>query len=169
MGNGRERLSWRGQCKNFIVKYKWFVQKQSTWGIQGDTHCLLKQATSFSLGLTLEPHEELLDPKITWVLLYEQISLEQQKVWLGHRWHFQGGKTTFCVEYCDTKTSRCKDWLKKVRKKISLMVLHAVFLVVMGELNNDKSPLCLGFHQLMSGGQWFGHMVRQMGNGKLHY
>lgn len=47
--------------------------------------------------------------------------------------------------------------------------LHAVFLVVMGELNNDKSPLCLGFYSFTSGGQWFDHMVRQMGNGKLHY
>lgn len=31
------------------------------------------------LGLTLGPHEELQDPIITWVVPYEQISIDQQK------------------------------------------------------------------------------------------
>ena len=32
---------------------------------------------------------------------------------LVYEWHFQGGKTTSYLEYCDTKTSRCKDWRGK--------------------------------------------------------
>lgn len=44
--------------------------------------------------------------------------------------------------------------LKKVRtSQFNGLILHAAFLIEIGELKNENNPLCLGFYCLMSGGQ----------------
>lgn len=46
------------------------------WGMQGSTHHIHKQITSFPLTLTLEAAEELLDSMTTWEMPYEYVSID---------------------------------------------------------------------------------------------
>lgn len=63
---------------------KWFIQEQTTGGIQEGCHRVHEQVASFPLALTLEPSEELPDLTDTWVVSYELFSTDQQKLF-GHR------------------------------------------------------------------------------------
>lgn len=58
------------------------MQKHASGGTQGGAHQIHKQVTSFLLGLTLKPLEELPEPVAMWTVPYEQLLTEQQKaVW----------------------------------------------------------------------------------------
>lgn len=71
------------------------MQKHATKEMQRGIHCILKQVAPFFLGLTLESHVELTNPIMTWVVPYEQLSIDQQKAaWFMDGRQFQWKNST---------------------------------------------------------------------------
>ena len=106
--------------------------------MQGGTH---EQAASFHLGLTSESPEELLDPMATWAIWavpYKQLSIDQQRA----AW-FMDGNSKVKGQHPVWKAATLIEEGKN--KSVWWDELHAAFLAVMEELNNNESLYVLVF------------------------
>ena len=62
-----------------IIKWKWFAQEHAVRGLQRLVQCIRGEVHSFSLGLTLESHEELLIPLPLGTGPYKQLLTDQKR------------------------------------------------------------------------------------------
>lgn len=98
----------------------------------------IQPGASFSTGRTLELSDELLDSIITQTVPYKHLSNDQQRAaWFMNdssklNEQHPGWKATIVIKEGKIIAAQWAD-------------LHAVFLAVMGELNNGKSTYVWGF------------------------
>lgn len=102
---------------------KWLIQEQATGGIQGGWHHGREQVASFPLALTLEPSEELPDLTDTWVVFYELLSTEQQKLF-GPRMTVLKWRSSILLKGCELWPTEGKALIEEENTSAQWAGLH---------------------------------------------